>query len=95
MPVSASHALACSMASGRSPSFSATCVASVADRPATRRCSRPTDSSRENTSISSGSATTDQAGFRDVTITCPEPPGKNSLTSFGLSALSKISSQRS
>ncbi len=53
------------------------------DSPGTRRWRCSTLSARENTSISTGSATRDQAGLREVTITCPGPPGRNSSTSLG------------
>ncbi len=94
MPVSASHAPACSMASGRSPRAEAIASASSSGSPGTRRCKCSTLSTRVKTSTSNGAASCDHAGFREVMRMCPCPSGRKLRRSFGSSALSKISSQR-
>ena len=86
MPVSASMAPACSSASGRSPSSSASRSASAAVRPSEPACagmsvlsSRQEDVHREPCLM-----TASQRWLRDVTSTSPGPRGISSLIYLGL-----------
>ena len=95
MPVSASSDPACSTASGRSPTASATRSASASVSSGASRRSSAIDSARVNSRTPTVAAIPRQAGLREVISTWPGPSGSNRDRARGSSALSNTTNQRS
>jgi hypothetical protein len=95
MPVSASSAPACSIASGKSPTASATRSASASVSSGASQRSSAVDSAGVNSRTATVAAMPRQAGLREVISTRPGPCGNHRDKARGSSALSNTSNRRS